>query len=90
MNGIMEQRNYTKFICGCILILGMACIAGGCILIWKEKSGDILFTGAIAAISGLTGLLSQSKSPLPSQDISISANPTELKVAQPKTEPAIE
>lgn len=78
----LTQRNHTKFICACILILGLACIAGGCVLIWKEKSGDILFTGAIAAISGLTGLLSQSKSQLP-QDITMTAGPpSKVEVSQ--------
>lgn len=75
-NGVDQQRNHTKFICGCILILGLACIAGGCVLIWKEKSGDILFTGAIAAISGLTGLLSQSKSQPQQAEPSPAALPT--------------
>lgn len=84
------QRNHTRFVVGAILLLGLACIAGGCILIWKEKSGDILFTGAIAAISGLTGLLSQSKSTPPPQDITLSGNPPTVTVGQPKTEPATE
>lgn len=59
-------------------------------LIWKEKSGDILFTGAIAAISGLTGLLSQSKSQPPPQDITMTAGPpSKVEVSQPKAvEPA--
>lgn len=84
------QRNHTRWICGCILILGFGCIVGGCFLVWQGKSGEILFTGAVAAISGLTGLLSQSKSAAPPQDVTFTGDPPTVKLEQPKTEPAIE
>jgi hypothetical protein len=53
----------TKFIVSCITFLGSLAIVCGSFLLWKGfQSGEILVSsGGVAAISGLTGMLSMQK-----------------------------
>lgn len=79
------QRNHTRFICGCITIMGVICAVVGGALIYKGYHADLLISGVIAAISGMTGLLGQSKPTPPPQDVTMTAGPpSEVKLEQPK------
>ena len=54
-----QIRGHTRFIVGCVTLLGMACVLCGTFLIYKGfQSGELLLSGgAVGAISGLLGFL---------------------------------
>ncbi len=54
----MNPQDHTKFIVGCVTLLGMSAAAGGCWLLWKgfAGGGELVIT-LNTAISGLVGFL---------------------------------
>jgi hypothetical protein len=86
-NGSDMQRNHTRFIVACITVMGIVCAAVGGILIYKGYHADLLISGVIAAISGMTGLLGQSKPNPPPPDITVSSPPPKVEVTQPERQP---
>lgn len=85
-NGIPldPQKNHVRFIVGAITLLGICCIAGGTLLIYRGYGGDLLIGGGLAAISGLAGFLGAGRPNVPQPDITVSGQPPELKVSQPQ------
>jgi hypothetical protein len=80
------QKNHVRFIVACITILGICCISGGVVLIYKGYPGDLLIGGGLAAISGLAGFLGAGRPNTPQPDITVSGQPPKLEVTQPKKE----
>lgn len=85
-NDLDPQKNHVRFIAGMITILGISCIAGGTVLIYRGFGGDLLIGGGLAAISGLCGFLGAGRPSAPPPDITVSGQPTTLEVTQPKKE----
>lgn len=77
------QKNHVRFIAGMITILGIACIAGGTILIFRGFGGDLLIGGGLAAISGLCGFLGAGRPVPPQPDITVSGQPPKAEVTHP-------
>lgn len=78
----MNQQNHTKFVVSCITFLGILCLVGGCILVFKGYPGDLVIGGGLAAISGLIGMLSNRQNTTP--DVTISGQPPKVEVTQPQ------
>jgi hypothetical protein len=78
----MNQPSHTKFVVSCITILGILCLIGGTILIFKGYSGDLVIGGGLAAISGLIGMLSQ-RQQANQPDVTISGQPPKVELTQP-------
>lgn len=86
-NGIDPQRNHVRWIVTCVTLLGICCVAGGTVLIYKGYGGDLLIGGALAAISGLCGFLGAGKPNTPQPDITVTGSPPKAEVTQ-QTQPA--
>lgn len=93
MNGQSDpQRNHIRFVVLCITLLGAIAFAGGAVLIFKGYNGDLMIGGGLAAVSGLTGMLSMTKPNPPPQDITVTTPPTKTEItsqahATPTPEP---
>lgn len=84
-NGIDPQKNHVRWIVTCMTLLGLVCAGCGAALIWKGYHGDLLIGGALAAISALGGFLGAGKPTPPAPDITVSAQPPKVEVAQQPT-----